>query len=193
MTGEEPITPAAKRVRRIDASLRTLAIESLRAIIGILIAFSVSWWISGALHLRSGFGGYAGTAAIFVVAALAALTITSGLPIHDALAAERSEISRQQELLQAVADGHQFNPNLHTALEMAEHEPEVLQVMGRALDLVSDVPGELLLTDASQAHLQGGLTPQVRKLRPDVRVLFMSGHAHPSSKQKLFSERSSCW
>jgi hypothetical protein len=35
-----------------------LAIESLRAIIGILIAFSVSWWISGALHLRSGFGGY---------------------------------------------------------------------------------------------------------------------------------------
>ena len=156
MTGEEPITPATQRVRKIDASLRTLAIESLRAIIGILIAFSVSWWISGALHLRSGFGGYAGTAAIFVVAALAALTITSGLPIHDALAAQRSEILRQQCLLQAAAERHQFNSDLHTALEMAEHEPDVLQVIGRALDLVSDGPGELLLADASQAHLHQG-------------------------------------
>jgi diguanylate cyclase (GGDEF)-like protein len=156
MAGEEPITPAKQHVRKIDASVRTLAIESLRAIVGILIAFSVSWWISGALHLRSGFGGYAGTASIFVVAALAALTITSGLPIHDALAAQRSEISRQQALLQAAADGHQFNSDLHTALEMAEHEPDVLQVIGRALDLVGDGPGELLLADASQAHLQQG-------------------------------------
>jgi len=153
MGGEEQITHATRRVRKIDASVRTLAVESLRAIIGILIAFSFSWWISGALHLRSGFGGYAGTGAIFMVAALAALTITSGLPIHDALAAQRSEISRQQDLLQAAADGHQFNSELHTALEMAEHEPDVLQVIGRALDLVSDGPGELLLADASQAHL----------------------------------------
>jgi diguanylate cyclase (GGDEF)-like protein len=143
-------------VRSIDASLRTLAIESLRAIVGILIAFSVSWWISGALHLRSGFGGYAGTAAIFVVAALTALTITSGLPIHDALAAQRAEILRQQELLQTAADGHRFNSDLHSALEMAEHEPDVLQVIGRALDLVSDGPGELLLADASRAHLHEG-------------------------------------
>jgi GGDEF domain-containing protein len=156
MAGDEPIVPATKRVRAIDASLRTLAIESLRAIIGILIAFSVSWWISGALHLRSGFGGYASAAAIFVVAALTALTLTSGLPIHDALAAQRSEISRQQKLLQAAADGHRFNSDLHTALEMAEHEPDVLQVTGRALDLVSDGPGELLLADASSAHLHQG-------------------------------------
>ena len=115
MAGEQPISGVTKRVRNIDASLRTLAIESLGAIIGILIAFSVSWWISGALHLRGGFGGYAGTAAIFVVAALVALTITSGLPIHDALAAQRAEISHQQELLQAAADRHQFNADLHTA------------------------------------------------------------------------------
>jgi diguanylate cyclase (GGDEF)-like protein len=156
MAGEEPITPATQRVRQIDASLRTLAVESLRAIIGILIAFSVSWWISGALHLRSGFGGYAGSAAIFVVMALVALTITSGLPIHDALAAQRSEIARQQGLLQAVADSHQFSSDLHTAMQMAEHEPDVLQLIGRALDLVSDGPGELLLADSSQAHLHQG-------------------------------------
>src|SRR5580704_6667989 len=112
MAGEHPSSGVTKRVRRIDASLRTLAIESLRAIIGILIAFSVSWWISGALHLRSGFGGYAASAGIFVVAALAALTITSGLPIHDALAAQRSQILRQQGLLQAAADRHQFNSDL---------------------------------------------------------------------------------
>jgi diguanylate cyclase (GGDEF)-like protein len=156
MAGEESIIPTTQRVRKIDASLGTLAVESLRAIIGILIAFSVSWWISGALHLRSGFGGFAGTAAIFVVAALTALTVTSGLPIHHALAAQRSEIARQQTLLQVAADRHQFNSDLHTALEMAEHEPDVLQVIGRALDLVSDGPGELLLADASQAHVHQG-------------------------------------
>jgi diguanylate cyclase (GGDEF)-like protein len=156
MAGEGPVTPTTRRVRTIDPSVRTLAVESLRAIIGILIAFSVSWWISGALHLRSGFGGYAATAAIFMVAALTALTISSGLPIHDALAAQRSEILRQQGLLQAAADGHRFTSDLHSALEMAEHEPDVLQVIGRALDLVSDGPGELLLADTSRAHLHQG-------------------------------------
>jgi diguanylate cyclase (GGDEF)-like protein len=156
MAGDEPIASAKQRVRNIDASLRTLAIESVRAVIGILIAFSGSWWVSGELHLRNGFGGFIGTAAIFTVAALVALTMSSGLPIHNALAAHRAEISRQRGLLQAAADRHQFSSDLHSALEMAEHEPDMLQVIGRALDLVSDGPGELLLADSSQAHLHQG-------------------------------------
>jgi diguanylate cyclase (GGDEF)-like protein len=156
MAIEESNSPLRPRVRAIDASVRTLAIESLRAIIGILIAFSLSWWISGALHLRSGFGGYAATAGIFLLAALSALTITSGLPIHHALDAQRSEIARQQGLLQTAADGLRFTSDLHSALEMAQHEPDVLQVIGRALDLVSDGPGELLLADDSRAHIREG-------------------------------------
>jgi diguanylate cyclase (GGDEF)-like protein len=156
MGNENLGAPNGPRVRAIDASIRILAIESLRAIAGILIAFSLAWWISAALHLRHGFGGYAGTAGIFVLAALTALTITSGVPIYHALAAQRSEIVRQQGLLKTAADGLRFTSDLHSALEMAEHESDVLQVIGRALDLVSDGPGELLLADDSRAHMREG-------------------------------------
>ena len=188
MAGEEPIAPASQRVRNIDASLRTLAIESLRAIVGILIVFSLSWWISGALHLRSGFGGYAGSAAIFVVMALAALTITSGLPIHDALAARES-----RDLAPAGASpGRRRRPSihsdLHTALEMAEHEPDVLQVIGRALDLVSDGPAELLLADASQAHLHQSAA-SVRGAGPPGAASARPGAVLPFAKARSSSSR----
>jgi diguanylate cyclase (GGDEF)-like protein len=52
-----------------------------------------------------------------------------------------------------VATGHKFTSDLAAALEMAEHEPDVLQVTGRALALVSDGPGELLLADSSRTHI----------------------------------------
>jgi diguanylate cyclase (GGDEF)-like protein len=156
MASEAPNPPLGPRVRAIDTSLRTLAVESLRAIVGILVAFSLSWWLSGELHWRHGFSGYAGTAGIFLVAALTALTVTSGLPIRHALDAQRAEIARQQHLLQTAADGLRFTSDLHSALEMAEHEPDVLQVVGRALDLVSDGPAELLLADDSRAHIREG-------------------------------------
>jgi diguanylate cyclase (GGDEF)-like protein len=146
-----PIT-GGERVRSIDASAKTLAIESLRAIIGLFVAFSAVWWLADRLNLH-GLAGYLITAGVFVVTASAALTITSGLPIHHALAAQKSAIVDQEQQLRASAEGHQFTSDLHAAMEMAEHETDVLVVVGQALDLVSDGPGELLLADSSRTHI----------------------------------------
>ena len=141
------------RVRAIDDSARTLAVETARAIGGLLLAFAVAWWVDDRLDLRGGFGGFAASAAVFVGAALVALTLTSGLPIQRALTAQRLAIAAQQDELTAIASGHRFTADLHEALEMAEHEPDVLQVIGRALDLVSDGPGQFLLADSSRTHI----------------------------------------
>jgi len=146
-------TPDRGNVRSIDASGRTLAVESLRAVVGLLVAFSAVWAISKTYGLERGVGGFAATAGVFLVASLTALTLTSGLPINRALASQREQIADKEEELRAVASGHQFTADLHDALEMAEHEPDVLRVVSRALDLVADRPAEVLLADSSRTHL----------------------------------------
>jgi len=147
------LPPDRGKVRSIDASGRTLAVESLRAVVGLLVAFTAVWVISRTLGLESGFGGFAATAGLFLVAALTALTFTSGLPINRALASQRTEIAEKEEQLRAAAAGHQFTADLHDALEMAEQEPDVLRVVSRALDLVADRPAEVLLADSSRTHM----------------------------------------
>ena len=150
---EQPLHLANEKVRSIDPSKRTLAVESLRAVAGLLVAFAVVWWVSGHFGLQRGIGGFFATAGIFLAAALGVLTYTSGLPIHKALAAQRWEISEKEDRLRSAASRHQFTADLHDALEMSEHEPDVLQVIGRALDMVWDGPGELLLADSSRTHI----------------------------------------
>jgi hypothetical protein len=52
----------------------------------------------------------------------------------------------------------------------------------QALELAASHPGpiELVLTDVIMPAMQGPtVAKEVRKLRPDIRVLFMSGHAQP--------------
>ena len=153
MADGEPLQPMIDHVRSIDDSARTLAIETARAISGLLIAFAVAWWISDRFDLRGGFAGFAASAAIFLGVALCALTITSGLPIQRALTAQRLAIAAQKDELEAAATGHQFTADLYAALEMAELEPDVLRVTGRALDLVSSGPGQVLMADSSRTHI----------------------------------------
>jgi len=152
MSDVQPPTQGRERVRSIDASAKTLAIESLRAVTGLLLAFSVVWWLADRLDLH-GLAGFLVAAGIFVVVASTALTITSGLPIHHALDAQLRAIANQEHQLRASAEGHQFTSDLHAAMEMAEQESDVLAVVSQALDLVSDGPGELLLADSSRSHI----------------------------------------
>lgn len=143
----------APGVRQIDDSAKTLLIESLRAISGLLAAFTVVWWFTARMHLH-GIPGFLGAAAVFLVTAGTALTISSGLPIRRFLTAQRAEIAEHESTLRAAAEGHQFSADLHAALEMAEEEPDVLQVVNRAFDLVSGGPSALLLADSSRTHIK---------------------------------------
>ena len=153
MTSSQLRAQTERHIRSIDSSPRTLAIETIRAILGLLASFSLSWWISVILGWNHGWTGYLATGGLFLATALVALTITSGLPIQKALAWQSRAIAAQEAELVSVAQGHQFTSDLHDALEMAEHEPDVLQVVGRALSLVTDGPGQLLLADSSRTHI----------------------------------------
>lgn len=153
MPDVEPTYTGNERVRAIDDSAKTLAVETARAIAGLLIAFAIAWWVSDRYGLRGGFWGFAASASVFLGVALCALTLTSGLPIQRALTAQRLAIASQKAQLESAASGHQFTSDLAAALEMTEHEPDVLQVTGRALDLISGSPGELLLADSSRTHM----------------------------------------
>jgi len=153
MAEQESVTAGKDRVRSIDDTARVLAVETARAVGGLLVAFAVAWWATDRLDLRGGFSGFAVSAGIFVLVALCTLTWTSGLPIQRALTAQRLAIADQKAQLESAAAGHRFTSDLAAALEMAEHEPDVLQVAARALDLISDGPGEVLLADSSRTHI----------------------------------------
>jgi len=62
--------------------------------------------------------------------------------------------AERRAVAQAAARRQEFDSRLHRGLELADHEPEALAVVSRALGVVTaDNPSELLLADSSHAHL----------------------------------------
>lgn len=158
---ERPVTTQLGKTRSLDASVRNLVIESTRAVAGLVIAFSVAWWVSDAIGESNGAQGFVVTASLFVATALVALTITSGRPLQRSLAVQWKAIADEEERLRSTSRGHQFQSDLHEALEMSEDEASALEVVGRALDLTTGGPGEMLLADSSRTHLRQAVTGSV--------------------------------
>lgn len=142
-----------RRYRSLDTTWRNMVVELLRAAAGLLSAFSASFALSAWAGWHQDAAGFAASASVFVFFGIASLFVTSGRPIQLALAQQRLAISGQEQALTAAAQGHQFTADLHDALEMAGSEAETVEVVGRAIDMVYDGPGELLLADSSRAHL----------------------------------------
>jgi diguanylate cyclase (GGDEF)-like protein len=83
-------------------------------------------------------------------------------PLSDQHLRTVSEIQRREEALGRETDRLDFDARLHGALELAEHEADVLAVVERALPLVGDgLRTELLLADASDAHLRRAVSDAV--------------------------------
>jgi len=79
-------------------------------------------------------------------------TLIGGLT-HQLSAAVR-EASEEAEVREVQVRRQRFESRLANALEMAESEPEVIDVIERSLDsLLPGMPAELLLADNSHAHL----------------------------------------
>ena len=65
-----------------------------------------------------------------------------------------AEVESESKRRHAQVRRQDFDRNLHTALEMAENEAEVVEVMTRALaEIIPRSAAELLLADHSHAHL----------------------------------------
>ena len=70
------------------------------------------------------------------------------------LSAAMSDADQQAEIRDAQVQRQRFESRLANALDMAEGEPEVIEVIERSFATVlPDAPAELLLADNSHAHL----------------------------------------
>lgn len=74
--------------------------------------------------------------------------------LNGELSSAMAEADRQTEIRDSQAQRQRFESRLANALDMAEGEPEVIEVIERSFSSVlPDAPVELLLADNSHAHL----------------------------------------
>ncbi|GIU84370.1 MAG: hypothetical protein KatS3mg008_1145 [Acidimicrobiales bacterium] len=76
-------------------------------------------------------------------------------PIARAVDQETTELREAERRQRESVERQIFHNELNQALEGAENEEEILEAVGRAVqEIVPDNPAELLLIDATQAHLR---------------------------------------
>jgi diguanylate cyclase (GGDEF)-like protein len=142
---EDDWSTARSRTRR--ASFMAMGIGVLVGpMIGLLAVYLTSLVATG--------GARYPVTAVWMTVLVAPLAITLGL--RNLNEQERSDgvIAALAGQFETQARGQRFESRLANALDMAEGEPEVVQVIERSFSaIVPDAPIELLLADNSHAHL----------------------------------------
>lgn len=140
--------------RRVDTSLTALVRQLALALAGLAGAYLAARWTTEELvGVEPGAGGIPVATAIHVLFAGVTLFLTSARPIRRDVAAQRRLILRRDAELTARVAEQGFLRGVHDALEMAETEDDVLGVVSAALTEAAHRPAELLVADASRAHL----------------------------------------
>jgi diguanylate cyclase (GGDEF)-like protein len=144
-------------LRAVDTSMRTLVASLGRALGGLTVAALASRWINDSLlHLGgSGVDLVVGTAVIVGLSGVA-LFFTSARPIRSALFAQRALILASEAELMARVAQQTFLHDVQNALDMGETEADALGVTATALAAAAPGAAELLVADASRAHLVRG-------------------------------------
>ena len=140
--------------RAVDTSLAALVRQLVLALTGLTIAYLAARALNErVLRVDDSGGGVLLATAVHVGAAGVALFITSARPIRRDLFAQRALLrANEAEMVERVQQ-QAFLRDLHDALDMGETEIDALDVTSRALRVAVPGPAELLLADASRAHL----------------------------------------
>lgn len=96
-----------------------------------------------------------------VLGLLAAIGLGVFKPMAEAMRREAERLAGVDAERQREADRARFAGQLQAGLDMAETEADALRALGRALDAVAP-SAQLLLADASQAHLSPAATSETR-------------------------------
>ena len=153
----EELAPAGAEVTEDDwstARSRTRRASFVAMGIGVLVGPMIGLF---AVYLTSLFatgGARYPVTAVWMTVLVAPLAIVLGL--RSVKEQERSDgvIAALAGQFETQARGQRFESRLANALDMAEGEPEVVQVIERSFSaIVPDAPIELLLADNSHAHL----------------------------------------
>ena len=154
MTGAT--TSAGRELLNEQAGLRKILTRVGGALLGLTVAYIAAHRI---MHELSG-GGEIQTGrlalqmVLFLVFAGLALIITSALPIRNDLRRIHQLVEMHELELMERSRNLRFLRHVQTAFDMAEHEEELFEVAGIALQEACDHPGEILVADSSNAHLQ---------------------------------------
>jgi diguanylate cyclase (GGDEF)-like protein len=153
---EEPI-PSGAEVTEDDwstARTRTRRAAYIGAVVGIIVGPLLGVLAVYLTSLTASGGARYLVDAMWMAVLVAPMAII--LSLRSVTEQDRSDgvIATLARRFEAQARGQKFESRLANALDMAEGEPEVVQVIERSFSaIVPDAPIELLLADNSHAHL----------------------------------------
>jgi diguanylate cyclase (GGDEF)-like protein len=141
--------------RAVDTSLGALVLQLTRALVGLTTAYVLGRIITErVLDLGDGAGDVMVATALHVLLAGLSLFVTSARPIRRDLAAQRALLRASEDAMVERVRQQAFLRDLQDALDMGETEADALAVTAKALRDAAPGPAELLVADASRAHLR---------------------------------------
>jgi len=141
--------------RAVDTSLGALVLQLLRALAGLTAAYLFGRILAEqVLELGGTEGDVAFATALHVTLSGLALFVTSARPIRRDLFAQRALLRASEAEMLARVEQQTFLRDVQDALDMGETEADALEVTAKALRDASPGPVELLVADASRAHLR---------------------------------------
>jgi diguanylate cyclase (GGDEF)-like protein len=148
----------------VDTSVSALVLQLLRAIAGLTAAYLLGRIITERwLDLGTSTADVIIETAIHVTLSGVALYLTSARPIRRDLAAQREMLRAGEEQMMARVAQQAFLRDVQDALDMGETEGDALDVTAKALRDAAPGPAELLVADASRAHLRRAATAPGRE------------------------------
>ena len=153
-----------ERFHAVDTSVSALVLQLLRAIAGLTAAYLLGRVITErVLDLGTSTADVALETAIHVGLAGTALFLTSARPIRRDLSAQRELLRASEAEMLARVEQQTFLRDVQDALDMGETEADALEVTAKAMRDAAPGPAELLVADASRAHLRRAATAPGRE------------------------------
>jgi diguanylate cyclase (GGDEF)-like protein len=129
--------------------------RSSRVLLGIVVAYAAArtlqeWLIEPNFSDRTSAWV---EAPVFVLLALAMVMIVSGLALRRDLTGVRTVVADHERAFEERTSAQTFLRDVYESFEMSEREDELFLAAGIALNLAAPGNSELLVADASNAHL----------------------------------------
>lgn len=147
--------PTGQQLLEKETGRRNIVVQLLRAILGLGISFLLSRIITDALFESTTIRASRLSIELFIFLAIAAvaLTISSVVPIVRNMQLIAEVVEGQESRRRGHRLSQQFHRDVQHAFDMADTESELFDVAGDALSIAHDGPAEILVADASQAHI----------------------------------------
>ena len=139
-------------------------VQLVRAIAGLGVSYFVARWITDVMFDLGpvDMNRIAAEVIVYLLVAAVALTISNILPIRRDLARISIVVDDNERTLREQSRTQRFHRDVHIAFEMADHESELYEVAAGALSRAGDVRAEILVADASRAHVHRSVVAKDR-------------------------------